>query len=113
MPCSSWTSNSGWKTYDFRRVRFAAPTELNKGAASRIAHGGRMKLTKLKQRLGSTLRITSLVLCILLSLLWVRSCAISDLITLTTADHYYEFATIPGSICFAIAHPIYAPTPMT
>ncbi|HEV8604656.1 MAG TPA: hypothetical protein VGQ99_04780 [Tepidisphaeraceae bacterium] len=71
-----------------------------------------MSFVKLKQRLGSTLRIISLALCGLFSLLWVRSCSTSDLITLTTADHYYEFATIPASFRFAIAQPWTPPQPL-
>src|SRR5437016_11492038 len=64
-----------------------------------------MTLTQFKHRVGSGLRIISFVLCVLLSLLWVRSCTTSDLITLTTPDHYYELATIPASIRFAVAQP--------
>src|SRR5258705_8766561 len=68
-----------------------------------------MSFTKLKHRIGSTLRISSFVVCILLSLLWVRSCTTSDLITLTTHDHYYELATIPASIRFAVCQPLSPP----
>jgi hypothetical protein len=72
-----------------------------------------MTLVKLKQRLGSTLRITSLVLCGLFTLLWVRSCSTSDLITVTTANHYYEFATIPASLRIAVAKPWTSPQQLT
>ena len=68
-----------------------------------------MTLTKLKHRVGSTLRILSFVLCVLLSLLWVRSCNTSDLITLTTTDRYYEIATIPASLRIAVSQPILGP----
>jgi len=72
-----------------------------------------MTFTKLKHRIGSTLRIGSFVLCILLSLLWVRSCTTSDLITLTTANHYYELATIPASICLARSQPLNPPASLS
>src|SRR2546423_10488010 len=70
-------------------------------------------LTQFKHRVGSTLRITSLVLFILLSLLWVRSCTTSDLITLTTKDHYYELVTIPASLRLAMSQPISPPRPLS
>jgi len=72
-----------------------------------------MSLTKLKHRIGSGLRISSFVICILLSLLWVRSCTTSDLITLTTRDHYYELATIPASIRFAVSESFSKPKELT
>ena len=71
-----------------------------------------MRLTQFKHRVGSAVRIGSFVLCVLLSLLWVRSCTTSDLITLTTHEHYYELATIPASIRFAVSQPLKVPAPL-
>ena len=72
-----------------------------------------MRLIQFKHRVGSAVRIISFVLSVLFSLLWVRSCTTSDLITLTTGDHYYELATLPGSISFAISQPLTPPAPLS
>jgi len=71
-----------------------------------------MTLTKIRLRIGSAFRIVSFVLCVLFSLLWVRSCHTSDLITRTTAVHYHELATIPASLRLAISPPLAPPKPL-